>query len=197
MSVEGRIYRLLENEVSEKKDVTTEARELLALREKATPGPWHEHGGKVYDTECSPVTLDPTTVEDAAFIAAAHRMADCIAGLLGEVEKLRDELERERMRLVACGVVAMANTPESATRCRDMHPDYWSPSCADVARMVDSEMALRAENEKLKSQRDFLVEEYERAVGCGPQGYLHAAVHLFNAITNAAIDAARKQEGKG
>jgi len=40
-----------------------------------------------------------------------------------------------------------------------------------------------------EKERDFLVEEYERAVGCGPQGYLHAAMHLFNAITNAQIDA--------
>lgn len=42
---------------------------------------------------------------------------------------------------------------------------------------------------RAESERDFLVEEYERAVGCGPQGYLHAAMHLFNAITNAKIDA--------
>lgn len=40
-----------------------------------------------------------------------------------------------------------------------------------------------------KKERDFLVEEYERAIGCGSQGYSHAAMHLFNAITNAQIDA--------
>lgn len=53
------------------------------------------------------------------------------------------ELERERMRLVACGVVAMADTPESAAKARDMHQDYRSASCDAVARRVDECIALR------------------------------------------------------
>ena len=48
------------------------------------------------------------------------------------------------MQLIACGIVAMANTPESAVRQRDMHPDYMSESCREVMRAVDREMALRA-----------------------------------------------------
>lgn len=40
-----------------------------------------------------------------------------------------------------------------------------------------------------EKERDFLVEEYERATKCGKQGYLHCAQHLFNAITNPTIDA--------
>ena len=67
-----------------------------------------------------------------------------------EITSLRAELERERMRLAACGVVAMANTPESAARARDIHPDYRSASCDDVARAVDSEMSLRAELTELR-----------------------------------------------
>lgn len=67
-----------------------------------------------------------------------------------ERDKLRAENERLRMQLVACGVVAMANTQESAAKARDMHPDYMSASCQDVMRAVDSEMALRAENEALR-----------------------------------------------
>ena len=70
--------------------------------------------------------------------------------LATENERLRAELERERMRLAACGVVAMANTPESAARARDIHPDYRSASCDDVARAVDSEMSLRAELAELR-----------------------------------------------
>lgn len=54
------------------------------------------------------------------------------------------DLERERMRLAACGVVALANTPESAAKARDMHDDYRSASCSDVARMVDLQMQYRA-----------------------------------------------------
>ena len=61
------------------------------------------------------------------------------------ITKLRAELETERMRLVACSVIALANTPESAARARDMHPDYQSPYCDDVARAVDREIALREE----------------------------------------------------
>ena len=60
-----------------------------------------------------------------------------------EIESLRQQLETERMRLAACGVVAMANTRESAKQARDMHPDYWSASCGDVVRAVDSEISLR------------------------------------------------------
>lgn len=53
------------------------------------------------------------------------------------------ELERERMRLAACGVVAMANTKESAAEARKMHPDYMSASCSDVMKAVDREMQHR------------------------------------------------------
>ena len=63
------------------------------------------------------------------------------------------ECERLRMQLVACGVVALSNTPESAAKARDMHPDYMSASCQDVMRAVDSEMALRAELSALKAQQ--------------------------------------------
>ena len=61
---------------------------------------------------------------------------------MDEILKLREELERERMRLAACGVVALANTPDSAEKARTMHDDYRSASCDDVARAVDRQMAL-------------------------------------------------------
>jgi hypothetical protein len=67
------------------------------------------------------------------------------------VADLRAKLERERMRLAACGVVALADTPVSAAEARNMHPDYMSASCVDVARRVDECMALRAENNRLRS----------------------------------------------
>ncbi len=56
---------------------------------------------------------------------------------------LEKELETERMRLAACGCIALANTDESAREARQMHPDYWSASCDDVARSVDKQMAYR------------------------------------------------------
>jgi hypothetical protein len=67
-----------------------------------------------------------------------------------EVARLADELERERMRLAACGVVALSNTPESAAKQRDMHPVYMSASCHDVMGAVDREMQHRAEVARLQ-----------------------------------------------
>lgn len=73
-----------------------------------------------------------------------------LAAVTAERDALLAECERERMRLAACGVVALANTLESAAKARTMHADYWSASCQDVAKMVDREIALRAENERLR-----------------------------------------------
>lgn len=61
----------------------------------------------------------------------------------------RQELETERIRLAACGVVARADTEESAKQARTMEIKYHSASCDDVARMVDKYMTLRALVEEL------------------------------------------------
>lgn len=71
---------------------------------------------------------------------------------------LRATLETERMRLVACGVVASADTPESAATARDMHPDYRSAALDDVIRRVDECITLRA---TLKQAREALAESAE------------------------------------
>jgi len=80
--------------------------------------------------------------------AASFR--DQIASLEAERDQLRAELETERMRLAACGVIATSNTPESAVANRVMLPEFWSASAQDVASAVDREMALRAEVERLR-----------------------------------------------
>jgi len=62
-----------------------------------------------------------------------------------------DELETLRMQLVACEVVALANTPKSAKFARiDRDNPYWSASLAAVEGAVDREMALRAEVERFR-----------------------------------------------
>jgi hypothetical protein len=63
-----------------------------------------------------------------------------------ERDALRAEVETEHMRLVACGVIAMANTPESAraTRIPKDNP-YYSASLQDVENAVDREIQLRAD----------------------------------------------------
>lgn len=73
-----------------------------------------------------------------------------VLAMFDEIERLEADAERLRMQLAACGVVAMANTPESAAKSRDMHPDYMSASCQDVMRIVDSEMANRADAERFR-----------------------------------------------
>lgn len=68
------------------------------------------------------------------------------------ISRLESELEIEQMRLVACSVVSLANTPESAAQARNMHPDYRSFACDDVARMVDREMEHRATISRLRDE---------------------------------------------
>lgn len=77
------------------------ARELLALRDKATPGPWEWPGrfadnpsdsSSVYSTSgrlCWPLGDSAQAENDAAFIASAHDMADTIRDLLAEVERVQ------------------------------------------------------------------------------------------------------------
>lgn len=74
-----------------------------------------------------------------------------------------------------------------------MRTEAHFPETREVGDMLtkgaDEIERLRAEVAKLLNERDFLVGKYERAVECGEQGYVHCAGHLFNAITNARIDA--------
>ena len=78
-----------------------------------------------------------------------------------DIDALRIELERERMRLAACGVFAMSNTRETVKVNRQVRDEYRSASLDDVCAAVDREMALRervaeleAQNHALKRQRD-------------------------------------------
>ena len=71
---------------------------------------------------------------------------------LVKVRELKAELEKERMRLAAVGVVAMADTPESAAKARDMLSEYRSASLSDVERRVDECISLREDVAKLREQ---------------------------------------------
>ena len=75
---------------------------------------------------------------------------------INEIERLTAELETERMRLAACGVVALANTEQSAAKAREMLPEYRSASLTDVERAVDREMKLRTERDEARAERDAL-----------------------------------------
>lgn len=60
------------------------------------------------------------------------------------IDLLQNGIEVERMRVVACGVAAMANTRESAVQQRvSKDSPYWCASVQDVHNAVDREMHLR------------------------------------------------------
>ena len=66
-----------------------------------------------------------------------------------EKEMENNEVETLRMRLAACGVGALANTPDSAKTQRiGKDSPYWCASVQDVYDAVDREMAA-LEREKL------------------------------------------------
>jgi hypothetical protein len=113
-----------------------------------------------------------------------------IEKLHAELVEARAELERERMRLAACGVVAMADTPESAAKARDMHADYRSASCDDVARIVDKLMEARAELAKAEHDLDSARHELEwegceRMKATEQRDRYRAAIEAHNASAKA------------
>lgn len=60
-----------------------------------------------------------------------------------QLDEVIEALEIERMRLAACGVVASANTPQSAKIAREMKDEYKSASLDDVIKAVDKQMEYR------------------------------------------------------
>ena len=79
------------------------------ITDAATPGPWRVYYGgdglPRVSTPKGPVVSSPTRVADATFIAAARTD---IPRLLGEVERLRAELDDERERVQGLANTAMA-----------------------------------------------------------------------------------------
>lgn len=85
----------------------------------------------------------------------------CEADQTAKVDAMFAENERLRMQVVACGVVALADTPDSAIEARKMHPDYRSDSLSDVERRVDECIRLRAEVERLRGALEYAVRQNE------------------------------------
>ena len=99
------------------------ARELLALREKATPGPWANLRGAIrtdFDQwnwiASVQISNVPNWPDNAEFIAAAHDMADTIAALLDEIKRLRAfhnlHCMDEELLWCKCGKRSSGNTLE-------------------------------------------------------------------------------------
>lgn len=83
-----------------------------------------------------------------------------------KIDELQDALERERMRLVACEVVALENTRERAAKARDIQQDFRSHACDAVAAAVDREMQYREALEEIAA----LGPEKHSVEGCTERG---------------------------
>jgi len=70
-------------------------------------------------------------------------IADMAAFADEQTAELRSEVERLRMQLVACSVLATSNTPESLAKNRQMSPDYDCPAVQDVIKAVEREIKYR------------------------------------------------------
>ncbi len=90
--------------------------------------------------------------------------------LLDTEKELRRQLETERMRNVACDVVAMADTPTSAEEARKMLPDYRSAALESVIRRVDECIALR--QQLATAQEEITVDEQRVADLMGDVNHL-------------------------
>lgn len=109
--------------------------------------------------------------------------------------KLENELEQERMKLVACGVGAMSNTRESAKVQRIAKDSpYYCASLGDVYSAVDREMTHR---EDLEAANDRAFRASEAHVTT--MGHFHQALDLITDIVRATeagriLDAANAAE---
>lgn len=83
----------------------------------------------------------------AALIGQEHQLGSRIEQLERERDTLKAQLENERMKVVACGVAALANTRETVFSRINRDNPYWSGSYQDVCSAVDREMKLREQLE--------------------------------------------------
>jgi hypothetical protein len=78
-------------------------------------------------------------------------LGECIA--CSYVKVLQD-LETERMRLVACGVASLENTAKTVKERIGRDNPYWSASYGDVCAAVDREIKYRTLLEDMTESRD-------------------------------------------
>lgn len=145
--------------------------------------------------------IDPLEWWCGGYAAATPELAT----LREKAAQLEHELETERMRLAACGVIALSNTADSAINSRDMLPEYWSASAQDCASAVDREMDYRSRLAVTEQERDELRKDAERWIKANEGGQfciaqwgvaLNEWVDLLPSTAIERIDAAIAQ-GKG
>lgn len=99
------------------------------------------------------------------------------------IDSLFDQLEVERMKVVACGVGAMANTRESAAQQRVAEGSpYYNASVQDVYKAVDREIELR---EKLELSEDRAFRASEAHVVT--MGKFQAALDIIGSVVKTKL----------
>lgn len=111
-----------------------------------------------------------------------------------EVVTLRAELETERMSLAAVGVVACADTPESAASARLMLPEYHSACLDGVERRVDECIALRAERDALLKWKEEMLEVNRRWNAVDEFVRSHPSMVIGKFIDSEAIRLMRERD---
>lgn len=128
-------------------ELMNRARELLALRDKATPGPWvfvpHPTARDSGPWLVRPrVCYEIESIGDARLITAAHDMADTIRDLLAEVERLRRLAGATYQALAAAnGPVVMLDNLSAATAGKELPHDANAGLPWDAGRDLDHAVA--------------------------------------------------------
>jgi hypothetical protein len=105
------------------------------------------------------------TIEPTLFIYTGGEESGFVVGLVNypRFPSTTEAITRRAEELIAAllGAThqhsALADTPESAAKAREMHEDYRSASCDDVARRVDECMALRKDAARYRWLRGHLI----------------------------------------
>lgn len=138
--------------------------------------------------------------EIVSALNAAHDSS--IARLRAELDAAKAETERERMRLVACGVVALSDTPESMdAQLSKIASDYRSASLDDVTRtvraLISARAALAKEREACDEWRTLYADAVDpRKVRSDPYGAQQNANAQRLAMMHDARRAAAAKEPK-
>jgi hypothetical protein len=131
---------------------------------KAEKGPDDLHD-KIFGIEIARhITGDEVRQLEAMWPILRKAVCPELDRLRAENGRLVQELDDERMRHAACGVVAQANTPQSALNARDMLSKYRSASVMAVESAVDREMLLRIELAEASKWRDFYELQSQRTM---------------------------------
>lgn len=119
----------------------------------------------------------------SAAMARTNGLEEANRTLRAELDAAKAEVERERMRLVACGVIALSDTPESLDeRLSNLSADYRSASLDDVTRTVRALIAARA---ALAKEREAIASMCDEQAALAKRDRCHAEAGTLRQIASS------------